>query len=81
MKAYKLNEKGLTGVWKSVMKHGTQSVIDNWEKGKWAWFDKAEFEVYDTGSSFEIGRQFSATGNPVCINCPASWFDSEEIED
>lgn len=81
MKSYTLNSIGQQSVIEAIKANCTQATIDHLPQGQYAWFEAAEFDVNESGSSFEIGRQYSATGNTVNIDCPIEWFDAEEIEE
>ena len=81
MKSYTLNSIGQQNIIEAIKANCTQATINNLPKGQHAWFEAAEFDVNENGSSFEIGRQYSASSNPAVINCPIEWFDAKEIEE
>jgi hypothetical protein len=81
MKSYTLNSIGQQSVIETIKYHCTEATIGNLARGQYSWFEAAEFDVNENGSSFEIGRQYSTSENPVNIDCPIEWFDIEEIEE
>ena len=75
MFAYTLNQAGQKFVTEAIEKHCKENTFAD------AFFADAEFNADEDGSYFEIGSQYTLTGNPVVIGMNEEHFDAHEIEE
>ena len=75
MFAYTLNQAGQKFVTEAIEKYCKENTFAA------AFFAEAESNADEDGSYFEIGSQYTLTGNPVFISLNAEHFDAQEIEE